>query len=112
MLMTACDLGAITKPWPIQKRVALLVADEFFYQGDLEKSQLQVEPIDMMNREKKDRLPSMQLGFIDSICMPVYEAFAKMSDRLMPMLEGCLQNKTQWSELAEKGKDPWKDMQE
>ena len=59
--MTACDLGAITKPWPIQKRVALLVADEFFYQGDLEKDQLQVEPIDMMNREKKDKLPSMQV---------------------------------------------------
>ena len=55
MLMTACDLGAITKPWPIQKRVALLVADEFFYQGDLEKCQLQVTPMDMMNREKKDR---------------------------------------------------------
>ena len=62
--MTACDLGAITKPWPIQKRVALLVADEFFYQGDLEKEKLQVEPIDMMNREKKDKLPSMQVGFI------------------------------------------------
>ena len=62
--MTACDLGAITKPWPIQKRVALLVADEFFYQGDLEKEKLQVEPIDMMNREKKDKLPSMQVSLI------------------------------------------------
>jgi hypothetical protein len=30
--MTACDLGAITKPWNIQKQVARLVADEFFYQ--------------------------------------------------------------------------------
>ena len=30
--MTACDLGAITKPWHIQKKVARLVADEFFYQ--------------------------------------------------------------------------------
>jgi len=30
--MTACDLGAITKPWQIQKQVARLVADEFFYQ--------------------------------------------------------------------------------
>merc|ERR1719412_488974 len=108
MLMTACDLGAITKPWPIQKRVALLVADEFFYQGDLEKCQLQVTPMDMMNREKKDRLPTMQVGFIDSICMPVYEAFAKMSDRLIPMLEGCELNKTQWTDLAERDLDPWK----
>lgn len=26
-----------------------------------------------MNREKEDELPMMQVGFIDSICMPIYE---------------------------------------
>lgn len=26
-----------------------------------------------MNREKEDQLPMMQVGFIDSICMPIYE---------------------------------------
>lgn len=106
--MTACDLGAITKPWPTQKRVALLVADEFFYQGDLEKSDLHVEPIDMMNREKKDKLPAMQVDFIDTICSPVYVAFAKMSDRLNPLLDGCDQNRQKWTQLAEKGSsDAW-----
>ena len=33
MLMTACDVGAITKPWNIQTRVAEIVASEFFEQG-------------------------------------------------------------------------------
>ena len=101
LLMTACDLGAITKPWPTQKRVALLVADEFFYQGDLEKSQLKVDPIDMMNREKKDKLPTMQVGFIDNICSPVYKAFASMSDRLEPMLAGCKKNRQETYELED-----------
>ena len=45
MMMTACDVAAITKPWEIQKEVAQLVAAEFFEQGDLERSQLQAEPI-------------------------------------------------------------------
>ena len=27
----------------------------------------------MMNREKADQLPAMQVSFIDSICLPVYE---------------------------------------
>lgn len=27
----------------------------------------------MMDRDKKDRLPDMQVGFIDSICLPVYQ---------------------------------------
>lgn len=26
-----------------------------------------------MNREKEDQLPLMQIGFIDSICLPIYE---------------------------------------
>jgi hypothetical protein len=26
-----------------------------------------------MNREKEDQLPVMQVGFIDSICLPIYE---------------------------------------
>ena len=26
-----------------------------------------------MDREKKDELPKMQVGFIDAICLPVYE---------------------------------------
>jgi hypothetical protein len=34
-MMTACDLGAITKPWPIQKKIALLVSTEFFHQASL-----------------------------------------------------------------------------
>lgn len=58
MLMTSCDLSAICKPWRIQKRVAELVASEFFEQGDLEKS-MQQEPIAMMDRNRKDELPSM-----------------------------------------------------
>ncbi|KFM80007.1 Dual 3',5'-cyclic-AMP and -GMP phosphodiesterase 11, partial [Stegodyphus mimosarum] len=53
MLMTLCDIAAITKPWEIQKVVAELVASEFFQQGDIEKEQLKIQPIDMMNREKK-----------------------------------------------------------
>lgn len=43
--MTACDVAAITKPWKIQKRVANMVASEFFEQGDLERNNLLVEPI-------------------------------------------------------------------
>ena len=53
LLMTACDLGAITKPWDIQQKIATLVSDEFFYQGDLEKQELHLSPIPMMDRDYK-----------------------------------------------------------
>lgn len=45
MMMTACDVSAIAKPWEVQHRIAKLVADEFFDQGDLEKMQLKEQPI-------------------------------------------------------------------
>ena len=45
MLMTACDVAAITKPWEIQRRVAVMVASEFFEQGDKERETLHEEPM-------------------------------------------------------------------
>jgi hypothetical protein len=59
MLMTACDISAIFKPWETQKKIAELVASEFFQQGDLEKEKLNEMPIAMMDRERIDELPIM-----------------------------------------------------
>lgn len=28
-----------------------------------------------MNREKKNKIPSMQVGFIDAVCLQLYEVF-------------------------------------
>lgn len=101
MLMTACDVAAITKPWSVQKVVAGLVMSEFYQQGDIERQELNIEPIDMMNRDKMSKLPEMQIGFIDSICAPIYAAFAKLfPHELGPLLEGCLTNRDLWAEVA------------
>ncbi|XP_055635245.1 dual 3',5'-cyclic-AMP and -GMP phosphodiesterase 11-like isoform X2 [Toxorhynchites rutilus septentrionalis] len=101
MSMTVCDLAAITKPWEIEKRVAELVSSEFFEQGDMERHGLNITPIDIMDREKEDQLPMMQVGFIDSICLPIYEAFASLSDKLEPLVEGVRTNKKHWIDLAQ-----------
>uniref|UniRef100_A0A674N5E8 Phosphodiesterase n=1 Tax=Takifugu rubripes TaxID=31033 RepID=A0A674N5E8_TAKRU len=101
MLMTACDISAITKPWPVQQRIAELVATEFFEQGDKERRELNIEPSDLMNREKKDKIPSMQVSFIDAICTQLYETLAGMSEYCSPLLEGCQKNRQQWKHLAE-----------
>ncbi|KAM4714325.1 cGMP-specific 3',5'-cyclic phosphodiesterase isoform 2-T2 [Anableps anableps] len=101
MLMTACDISAITKPWPVQKRIAELVATEFFEQGDKERRELNIEPIDLMNREKRDKIPSMQVSFIDAICIQLYETLAGLSEHCSPLLEGCQKNRQHWKRLAE-----------
>jgi dual 3',5'-cyclic-AMP and -GMP phosphodiesterase 11 len=100
MLMTVCDLAAITKPWEVEKRVAELVSSEFFEQGDIEREELNITPIDLMNREKEDQLPLMQVGFIDSICLPIYEAFSRLSPQLEPLVDGVKKNRAKWLEIA------------
>jgi dual 3',5'-cyclic-AMP and -GMP phosphodiesterase 11 len=48
-----------------------------------------------------------QVDFIDSICLPVYNCFAGLSEALHPLRDGCLANKKEWSELAQKEEDFW-----
>ncbi|XP_069086279.1 cGMP-specific 3',5'-cyclic phosphodiesterase isoform X4 [Pleurodeles waltl] len=105
MLMTACDVSAIAKPWPVQQRIAELIAAEFYDQGDKERQELNIEPTDLMNREKKDKIPSMQVGFIDAICLQLYEALAEVSEACFPLLNGCQRNKQRWQALADQQKN-------
>lgn len=102
MMMTACDVSAIAKPWEVQHRVAKLVADEFFDQGDLEKLQLNTKPIAMMDRERKDELPQMQVSFIDLICLPLYKMMSDTFPWIKPLYNGTLNNRNHWQDLAEK----------
>ncbi|XP_014216594.1 cGMP-specific 3',5'-cyclic phosphodiesterase isoform X2 [Copidosoma floridanum] len=102
IMMTACDVSAISKPWEIQHRVAKLVADEFFDQGDLERLQLNQQPVAMMDRERRDELPQMQVGFIDVICLPLYKVLSETFPWIQPLYDGTLDNRKHWQDLAEK----------
>ncbi|RXN33395.1 dual 3, 5 -cyclic-AMP and -GMP phosphodiesterase 11A-like protein [Labeo rohita] len=100
MLMTACDLGAVTRPWEISKQVAELVTSEFFEQGDRERSELKLTPAAIFDRNRKDELPVLQLEWIDGICKPLYEALVKLNRKLQPMVDGIDANRKKWAELC------------
>ncbi|KAL2078224.1 hypothetical protein ACEWY4_025909 [Coilia grayii] len=101
MMMTSCDLSAITKPWEVQSKVALMVAAEFWEQGDLERTVLEQEPIPMMDRNKSDELPKMQCGFINFVCSFVYKEFSRFHKEITPMFDGLNNNLAHWKELAD-----------
>uniref|UniRef100_A0A3P9LA48 Phosphodiesterase n=1 Tax=Oryzias latipes TaxID=8090 RepID=A0A3P9LA48_ORYLA len=101
MMMTGCDLSAITKPWEVQSKVALMVAAEFWEQGDLERSVLDQQPIPMMDRNCAEQLPKMQCGFIDFVCSFVYKEFSRFHKEIQPMFDGLNNNRAHWNELAE-----------
>uniref|UniRef100_A0A8D0CPJ3 Phosphodiesterase n=1 Tax=Sander lucioperca TaxID=283035 RepID=A0A8D0CPJ3_SANLU len=101
MMMTGCDLSAITKPWEVQSKVALMVAAEFWEQGDLERSVLDQQPIPMMDRNCAEQLPKMQCGFIDFVCSFVYKEFSRFHKEIKPMFDGLNNNRAHWNEQAE-----------
>ncbi|XP_075949851.1 cone cGMP-specific 3',5'-cyclic phosphodiesterase subunit alpha' isoform X1 [Anarhichas minor] len=101
MMMTGCDLSAITKPWEVQSKVALMVAAEFWEQGDLERSVLDQQPIPMMDRNCSEQLPKMQCGFIDFVCSFVYKEFSRFHKEITPMFDGLKNNRAQWNGQAE-----------
>ncbi|XP_054594175.2 dual 3',5'-cyclic-AMP and -GMP phosphodiesterase 11A [Nothobranchius furzeri] len=100
MLMTACDLGAVTRPWKISKQVAELVTSEFFEQGDRERSELKLTPAAIFDRNRKDELPALQLEWIDGICKPLYQALLKLNRKLQPMVDGINANREKWQEMS------------
>lgn len=71
--MTAADLAAACKPWPVQQRVARLVTAEFLVQGDKERHELNLQPQGLMDRERLHELPQLQLRWIRDICLPLYK---------------------------------------
>ncbi|KAI2651413.1 Rod cGMP-specific 3',5'-cyclic phosphodiesterase subunit beta [Labeo rohita] len=112
MMMTACDLSAITKPWEVQSKVALSVAAEFWEQGDLERTVLEQQPIPMMDRNKAAELPKLQCGFIDFVCTFVYKEFSRFHPEIQPMYDGILNNRMHWKARQEEYEAKLKEMEE
>uniref|UniRef100_A0A8C1GLH5 Phosphodiesterase n=1 Tax=Cyprinus carpio TaxID=7962 RepID=A0A8C1GLH5_CYPCA len=77
MMMTACDLSAIAKPWEIQSK------------SELRTMLFPFQP--MMDRNKADELPKLQCGFIDFFCSFVYKVRSSIS----------ITNRKEWNALKE-----------
>jgi cGMP-specific 3',5'-cyclic phosphodiesterase len=56
----------------------------------------------MMDRDRKDELPQMQVDFIDAVCRPLYSTLSDSFPWIKPLLDGCLSNREKWADLAEK----------
>ncbi|XP_062608258.1 cAMP and cAMP-inhibited cGMP 3',5'-cyclic phosphodiesterase 10A-like [Saccostrea cucullata] len=102
LMMTAADLCAVAKPWDTQIETVDRLYNEFYQQGDEEKKQ-GLTPIPMMDRENSKDQPKQQIGFINFICMPLYNTLSKIINGVEPYVEGCLVNKEKWAEKCEQG---------
>ena len=65
IMMTACDIATITKPWEVQRKAADLVVTEFMEQGDKEKAMLKIRPqVFILYNILKGTTPSILVVYI------------------------------------------------
>jgi hypothetical protein len=93
MLMKLSDVSNPTKKWFLSFKWCQLVIDEFSRQGDMEKS-LKIPVSPFMDRDNMN-IPSSQIGFIDFVIVPLFEAFDKYCE-IPQVLEHLRKNREHW----------------
>lgn len=96
--MTGCDLSASAKPWDVQKETVKIIFEEFYQQGDAERSAGR-NPIPTMDRYQPDEQPASQVGFLMGICVPCYTLLFTLLPETKPLLEMCEENLRKWQEI-------------
>ncbi|RXM98096.1 cAMP and cAMP-inhibited cGMP 3',5'-cyclic phosphodiesterase 10A [Acipenser ruthenus] len=88
LMMTACDLCSVTKLWPVTKLTANDIYAEFWAEGD-EMKKIGMQPIPMMDRDKKDEVPQGQVGFYNAVAIPCYTTLSELFPASSPLLQAC-----------------------
>ncbi|XP_060064037.1 cAMP and cAMP-inhibited cGMP 3',5'-cyclic phosphodiesterase 10A-like [Ylistrum balloti] len=99
LMMTASDLCGVSKPWKTNKSSTNQLYEEFYDQGDEERKRGFV-PISMMDRSHSDDIPKQQVGFIDFLCIPLYQTLVSIFPGTKNLLSGCLRNRRKWMKIA------------
>ncbi|XP_074892209.1 cAMP and cAMP-inhibited cGMP 3',5'-cyclic phosphodiesterase 10A isoform X1 [Buteo buteo] len=99
LMMTACDLCSVTKLWPVTRLTANDIYAEFWAEGD-EMKKTGIQPMPMMDRDKKDEVPQGQIGFYNGVAIPCYTTLAQIFPPTGPLLRACRDNLNQWEKVT------------
>ncbi|CAK0850004.1 unnamed protein product, partial [Prorocentrum cordatum] len=75
MCLKAGDVSHAALPWDLHTRWSALVTQEFMEQGD-EERQLGLPVSPLCNRDNLQELGKSQRGFLEFVCMPLFEELA------------------------------------
>ncbi|EFN85732.1 cGMP-dependent 3',5'-cyclic phosphodiesterase isoform X2 [Harpegnathos saltator] len=94
LFMTCCDLSDQTKDWRVVKKTAEQIYDEFFTQGDIEKS-MGSAPVEMMDRERAS-IPDLQIEFITNLVIPIFTNLSLLFSSTAPLVSMIERNRSLW----------------
>lgn len=99
VLLHAADISNPSKPWELCVRWTELVITEFWQQGDRER-QLELQISYLMDR-KTVNIAKSQIGFIDVIVLPTFEALKVQFPALQENCGQLQANKEEWGKRLE-----------
>lgn len=98
MFLKCADVSNPTKEWTLYNKWASNVLEEFFRQGDRERD-LSI-PISPFCDRVNTSTASSQIGFINFICLPSFEALDTFLC-IPEILDNLKRNKKKWTEISE-----------
>jgi len=100
-LLHLADIGHPLRLRSVHKEWSSLIREEFFQQGDQEKT-LGLHPTPLCDREKAPTLAKSQQGFLSFVMMPSWRPMGQLLGQAAKQLEVYLvDNQVMWEELAE-----------
>lgn len=100
MLIKAGDISNCSRPFDVADKWTDFLCEEFFHQGDLEKAKGMEYTSENNDREHLDK-PKSQIGFYTSVCLPLFQAIAKVLPHLQLNANQVESNLMQWKRTAE-----------
>ncbi|TGZ65570.1 hypothetical protein CRM22_005796 [Opisthorchis felineus] len=98
LVATASDLSDQCKSWLNSRKAAGLIYDEFFHQGELERS-VGKEPPNYMDPQKVC-IPESQIVFLDSIVLPCFQTLSKLLPECCEAVHSIQANRHKWKHLT------------
>jgi len=95
----AADIGNPCRPFPIVTEWTIRCLNEFWNQGDLEKS-LKI-PVSFLCDRNTTSMPGSQVGFIAGIEKPLFEKLVQIYPKFKPVLDNLINSEKIWKEKAE-----------
>ncbi|KAJ3370551.1 hypothetical protein HDU91_006140 [Kappamyces sp. JEL0680] len=100
--MKCSDINNLTKPLQTSRIWTQLIIEEFFKQGDQEKAR--GLPVSMFMDRNNTDIPKCQMGFIDYIVLPLYEAWSQyLVGELDSHIDNLKNNRIFWKSQADSG---------
>merc|ERR1712048_233777 len=97
MVLHAADISNPCRTWEVTQVFASMVLQEFFEQGDLEKSM--GIPVQFLNDREKLNRPNSQIGFIEFMIAPSFVAAIRLSPKLHGFGDNLGNNICCWEDL-------------